>query len=474
MRVPHLLTLAVLTALPAWGQAWGQIQPAPATEMGGMPMLSPPPLTSGTTSTTAPAPVTTPLPAAPAAPATPATATPEVSTKPFVGTVAGTRVYVRSGPGQHYYELGQLSKGDTVQVLGTKEGWYIIAPPAGTFCLIAKELVDVDASGKLGTVNTPFVNVRAGSALHPASDYAVLGVIKQGTPLNLVGATQKYYKIVPPDSIAVYVSATLIKSAGEGALYTQPQLKLPAGTPPFGKDDVAITPGSATTAPASSSTAPGTVPEPITVNITPPSGSDQTPSTQPTVVSVAPKPAVQFNGDAYSTFSALNEKTQAEFIKPLMKRDLKPLAAGYEQLLGMSDIAPSVKQGSQARLDAINKMIAVQDQAAGAQNDIAKIQSQSKAIDEQFKATEERMAAAEEAAPYIAQGVLKTSSAVADKYVLVNPASGRVTAYVEPSTDLDIAKLLNTYVGVKGKTVHEADLDIDVIKVKTITMLQQP
>src|SRR4051812_8974679 len=49
-------------------------------------------------------------------------------TQPFVGTVTADKVYVRSGPGSAYYEMGQLTKGDTVQVVGSSLGWYKILP----------------------------------------------------------------------------------------------------------------------------------------------------------------------------------------------------------------------------------------------------------------------------------------------------------------------------------------------------------
>ena len=131
--------------------------PAPATA----PALTIEPLSRIAPPTTAPAGGTA---------AAPAAAELAPVTQPFVAQVTGDKVYVRSGPGTSYYELGQLSKGDLVYVVGTKSGWYQILPPNGTFCLIAKEFVEVDAAGgaapSSGTVKGDYINVRAGTAIN--------------------------------------------------------------------------------------------------------------------------------------------------------------------------------------------------------------------------------------------------------------------------------------------------------------------
>src|SRR5205807_337725 len=116
------------------------------------------------------APSPAPPPATPAPPAAPPAELP-AATQPLVAAVTGDKVYVRSGPGTAYYEIGQLTKGDLVQVVGTSNGWYKILPPNGTFCLVAKEFVETDpaagggAAPTSGTVKGDYVNVRAGTAI---------------------------------------------------------------------------------------------------------------------------------------------------------------------------------------------------------------------------------------------------------------------------------------------------------------------
>ena len=147
----------------------------------------------------------------------PTSAAVETSTQQFVGTVVADKVYVRSGPGGNYYEMGQLSKGDLVQVVGSRLGWYQILPPNGTFCMVAKDLVEVDSAGTSGTVKADYVNVRAGTALSKLREpSAVLTVVRKGTKLNVLGSTDKYYEIAPPEKAYVFVSPQFVKSAGAG------------------------------------------------------------------------------------------------------------------------------------------------------------------------------------------------------------------------------------------------------------------
>ena len=160
----------------------------------------------------------------------PTTAPAEVApvTQAFVASVTSDKVYVRSGPGTAYYEIGQLAKNDLVYVVGTSKGWYQILPPNGTYCMIAKDFVD--AAGAEGTVKADYVNVRAGTALNKNRDPSVvLTVVRKGAKLKILGATDKYYEIAPPEGARVYVSPQFVKQAAAGTEYKVPDLKLPTG-----------------------------------------------------------------------------------------------------------------------------------------------------------------------------------------------------------------------------------------------------
>ncbi|MCX7817813.1 MAG: SH3 domain-containing protein [Kiritimatiellae bacterium] len=57
------------------------------------------------------------------------------------GTVNASKLVVRAGPGINYPKVGELKRGDTVQVRGEFGDWLKIAPPPGSSLWIAKSLV---------------------------------------------------------------------------------------------------------------------------------------------------------------------------------------------------------------------------------------------------------------------------------------------------------------------------------------------
>ena len=377
----------------------------------------------------------------------------------FVGIVNADRVYVRSGPGVNYYEIGQLSKGDTLQVVGQRPGWYMIAPPAGSFCYISKDLVDVGPDGKDGTVKGEYVNVRAASAIHPASDYVVLTVARKGAKLTVLGTVDKYYKIVPPEKAYVFVASQFVAPAPGGTAYVAPGLHAAGVTP------------------TATHPAPDVV-ENITLHppVAPvPDGATTEPaSTEPRQVVVPPlPPTTMYSADAADRYSALNTKLQAEFQKPVAARELGALLEDFQALLTMPGISPSIKQNTQARIAVIQKTIAFQTLVKTQSADAEALSQQREALQKQYGPIEEQIKASEASAPPLAEGRLQTSS-VQSRYVLVNPTTGRVAAYLDPNSDVDLTKLLGSYVAVRGTVQSGAGLAVKTIKVHTATLLPDP
>lgn len=68
---------------------------------------------------------------------------------PYDAIVQEDGVYVRSGPGENkYYPTTRLSRGDRVSVhRHDPGGWFMIAPPAGSFSWVPKQYVRVTGSG---------------------------------------------------------------------------------------------------------------------------------------------------------------------------------------------------------------------------------------------------------------------------------------------------------------------------------------
>jgi hypothetical protein len=79
----------------------------------------------------------------------------QVTQFPYEAVVQGDDVYVRSGPGQSYYATLKLELGDRLTVhRHDPGGWYMIAPPPGSFSLIDASLVQKTSETE-GIVQVP-------------------------------------------------------------------------------------------------------------------------------------------------------------------------------------------------------------------------------------------------------------------------------------------------------------------------------
>ena len=463
------LSLALFAAAglsPAWAQTAPSTPTGPTLILTG-PATAAPPRTPATTPAptpaTAPAAVVVPAPG-PAATAAPAAEAP--FTQAFVASITGDKVYVRSGPDTKYYEIGQLTKGDLVYVVGASKGWYLVLPPNGAFCMLSKEFVEPDAGGATGTLKGDFVNVHAGSAIYPNADpYAVLPPsLRKGAKVKILGSTDKYFAIAPPETAYFFVSAQYVKAA-PGTAYKVAQLKLPAGaTGPTG-----VTVEAPTTPPPLAVLGPGMGPElPGATD----AGGGGGAAGQPLPVLV---PKMTYSETATAKFNDANARYQEEGHKPPAQQNVEGLLAEFKDILAMENLAPSVKAGAQADIAAIERTMTVQrlivEQAAVKEA----TNKESEALRAQYDAAEKAIAAAREAGPYNAEGLLQTSTIVTGKYALVNPATGRVVAYVDPaSASVDIGTLVGKYVGVRGISKKMEGSEVTLIQVNNATLMPQP
>ncbi len=396
-----------------------------------------------------------------------------------VGSINTSNVNIRSGPGLAYYALGQLTTGDMVNVVGSRNGWDAIDPPVGTLCYIAKKFVHVGSDTTQGRVSAKYVFVRAASRLAPRSDYAVVKVVSRGTHVHIVGSTPSFYVIQPPHGAHVYVLAKFVTSAGADAQYLAPKLKMPAGfkgatlAASLSTGNSAVLPSSSGNTSSSVTTQPNTLPPGQTVPL-PETGSNS--GNSGTVVAVSPLPPTattpnSANVSLFTKFSSLNRTMQLEFQKPLLQRQLKPLLHGYQQLAAVASAPAWIKQGVAARIHDLKKDIAIQElvKSSASTPPVSKVIAP---YQQQWQESQQQIAEAIDHAPYVAKGVLRTSTVLKTKYALVNPANGRVSAYIDPSSRIDLSRLLGEYIGIKGVVTGGAV--VKVIRVATATLLPEP
>ena len=322
----------------------------------------------------------------------------------------------------------------------------------------------------------------AASRLAPQSDYAVVKVVSRGTHVHIVGSTPSFYVIQPPHGARVYVLEKFVTSAGADAQYLAPKLQMPAGfkgstlaaslaagTSAVLSSSTAKTSASVTTQPGSTSLPPAqTVPLPVSGLNSGQSGN--TAVVPPSASGGAMSKSAQVS--LFSKFADLNKQTQLEFQKPLMQRQLQPLLHGYEQLAVVAGAPTWIKQGVAARIHLLKRDIAIQSLVASAHK-TPPVSQVIAPYQQQWKQSQKQIAQALDHAPYLAKGVLRTSTALKSKYALVNPANGRVTAYIDPTSRIALSRLLGEYIGVKG-VVTGGGTVVKVIRVATATLLPQP
>lgn len=127
---------------------------------------------------------------------------------PYETTVETDDSYVRSGPGSRYYPTGKLKRGQRIVVhRHDPGGWYMIAPPPGSFSWIPAKYVQSAGDGK-GTVSENNVAVRVGSfesdirelfqrRLSQGDEVRILGE-KMLPPEAGNGPNELWYRIEPP------------------------------------------------------------------------------------------------------------------------------------------------------------------------------------------------------------------------------------------------------------------------------------
>ncbi len=210
------------------------------------------------------------------------------------GELTGDNVRVRSGPNLNWYAMAKLSKPAQVTVTGRKDKWLAIVPPTGTYSVIRKLFCKVE--GTTGTVTGDRVTIRAGSALHPTRFSCIQTYLNKGATVKVVGQTEEYYKIAPPASIRVFISADFVKPVAGGAT-------------------VSGGPG----------TSGGTTTKPVGNPTTKPAGGTTTKTTGGTTT----KPAGGGLSARIKAFQAAEAVLMAEYAKPREQRDHAALIARY-------------------------------------------------------------------------------------------------------------------------------------------------
>lgn len=144
-------------------------------------------------------------------PATVVAAAPEF---PYRAFVVSDEAEIRSGPGDHYYAVLAVPRGELIEVhRHDPNGWCAIRPPRGSFSWVAAEFIEPGVGG-LATITGDQVVARTGSAESEIRDVIQVR-LDLGEQVELLEPEPKpfgvdgrlWYKIAPPAGEFRWISA---------------------------------------------------------------------------------------------------------------------------------------------------------------------------------------------------------------------------------------------------------------------------
>ena len=330
----------------------------------------------------------------------------------YRASLTGDKVFVRSGPGTHYYDCGRLSRGDTVEVWGMKVGWSKITPPAGSFSWVATKHIVVDAAEPtVGIVVGQEAIVYAGSDfVKPMHSATVQVTLKRRDTTNLLNEEKDgFLKISPPPNSYLWVSSKFLRRL--------PAPK-PVEIPPTGAPSV-VRPGPVEVAPI----AEGSV-EPVVAEV---------PSREASLL---------------AEYYAIKMRVEEELAKPREEQSYAEIEASLNKLAENEESEKVAKYARifLARIGGYQLAIKVGQEVA-VQEELLK-----EATLRINKAKLQRLAQAPKLGRFAVIGMLKKSSVNVRRYRIV-AASGKTLCYAQPVgniADDELTQYLGKKVGLIG------------------------
>lgn len=137
---------------------------------------------------------------------------------PYVAYINADEVNIRSGPGDNYYPVMKLNRGDRVEVYRHDPGgWYAIRPPQGSYSWVVSEFIK-PGEDNVGVVTGERVVARVGSSFSDVRDVIQVRLdrgetveILEAKRFNAGPGAQTWYKIAPPAGEFRWVSGKFVE-----------------------------------------------------------------------------------------------------------------------------------------------------------------------------------------------------------------------------------------------------------------------
>ena len=121
------------------------------------------------------------------------------------GSVKGSDVRMRSGPGTNYSILGTYQNGTPLTVTGTENGWSKVTVGGMSGYIRSDYVSGGGADSKTGYIKGNDVRLRSGAG----TNYSILGTYNNGTPLTITG-TSGNWTAVTINGVKGYVNSTYV------------------------------------------------------------------------------------------------------------------------------------------------------------------------------------------------------------------------------------------------------------------------
>jgi hypothetical protein len=395
--------------------------------------------------------------------ATPTVGDPVIAERQFIGAASRDGVVIRSGATANHLAVMTLADRQEVVVVNADGDFLRILPPEGTFCLVPKARValtgDTDGTARIGRVSEP-CSVRAGSRINESIGETTTRLAID-TEVRVIGEDSTYYRVLPPKGVFYYVQKQDMLNVREISV-TETAQGWAVGE--LGADPVAE--GAGTEA---ESEAQGSDTVAQGEGTQPPVGEEMPEDEVPEVVIPTTQPAI------LAEIRELDARYAEAAKLPLEEQPLEQLKQEYAAKLVIAEADPtlaSTVDALRARVTAITfRQEALQDLLALQAMREEKTKRQ-KVLEQEERELAER---AEQArvTVYEAVGQLQPSTlqvGAGSLFRLCDPATGRTLIYLRAEGDVakSLARNIEQFVGIKGETAIDEDLDLKFIKVSEV------
>ncbi len=373
----------------------------------------------------------------------------DVETKsPVVGVINANNVFVHSAPRDAAYPTMKLDKGAEVTVVGMKNDWLKIVPPAGSFSYYPKMAVQLHGDGKVAKV-IQSTNVRAGSVLQPVK-VAVQTKLDEGADVTILGEQDEYYKIAPPAGAFLWIHEKSVDAVRR--LKPEEAAKPEVAIAKTASNDAAPSSGEHAAAETPSDPRPNQF------------AMDPGPATTQSAPESAPSATQPAQAAANLGFDELEAEFKAAGEKPITEQPIDQLTQGYQALAGSGQLSNLEKRVVDARLSALKTRTSMRDDFVNVKKAQEQLRERQKSLQAEREEIDDRIKQ-KNVTIYAAVGTLRTSSLQQGEttlYRLTDPSTGRTLVYLR-TNEPKYAALLNKFVGVKGDLNNDEQLNLKVI-----------